>query len=111
MAKPRKTTSGKKATRPAARTTPRPAGKKTPHKRTQKAARVSLSDRNADHATPALKALPVEPAVFRVQGSMSTFGGPHDFGMSPSEGLALFEPNDLDDPRHCELFLPSQPPG
>ena len=104
MAKPRKTTSGKKATRPT-------AAKKTTRKRTQKAARVSLSDRNADHATPALKALPVEPAVFRVQGSMSTFGGPHDFGMSPSEGLALFEPNDLDDPRHCELFLPSQPPG
>ncbi|MFL6539160.1 MAG: hypothetical protein ACJ8HU_00190, partial [Chthoniobacterales bacterium] len=70
MAKPRKTTSGKKATRPT-------AAKKTTRKRTQKAARVSLSDRNADHATPALKALPVEPAVFRVQGSMSTFGGPH----------------------------------
>lgn len=42
---------------------------------------------------------------------MSTFGGPHDFGMSPSEGLALFEPRDLDDPRHRDLFLPAQPPG
>ncbi len=42
---------------------------------------------------------------------MSTFGGPHDFGMSPSKGLALFEPEDLPDPRHRDLFLPAQPPG
>lgn len=50
-------------------------------------------------------------AVFRVQGPMSTFGGPHDTGMSPSEGLALFERQDLQDPRHRDLFLPAQPPG
>lgn len=42
---------------------------------------------------------------------MSTFGGPHDFGMSPSEGLALFDRPDLQDPRHKDLFLPAQPPG
>jgi N-acetylmuramoyl-L-alanine amidase len=66
---------------------------------------------NVDHATrPAGN--PLQPrAVFRVQGPMSTFGGPKDTGMSPSEGLALFEREDLQDPRFRELFLPSQPSG
>jgi hypothetical protein len=111
MAKPRKTTSGKKTARRAATKAPSAAPKKTPRKAAKKTTVVALNDRNSDHATPILKALPVEPAVFRVRGPMSTFGGPHDFGMSPSEGLALFEPNDLDDPRHRDLFLAAQPPG
>lgn len=42
---------------------------------------------------------------------MSTFGGPHDTGMSPSEGLALFEPPDLTNPKYADLFLPAPPPG
>ena len=42
---------------------------------------------------------------------MSTFGGPHDTGMTASEGLALFDTPDLHDPRHRDLFLPAQPPG
>ncbi len=28
--------------------------------------------------------------IFRVEGKMSTFGGPKDAGMQPDEGLALF---------------------
>lgn len=45
---------------------------------------------------------------FSVQGKMSTFGGPKDFGMTPSEGLAIA------DGHYQELksyFLPQQPPG
>ena len=49
--------------------------------------------------------------VFSVRGRMATFGGPQDFGMSPSEGLALFNPADLKNPAHRDLFLPAQPPG
>ena len=60
-------------------------------------------------AAPAKK----QPAkiLFHVEGKMSTFGGPNDHGMSPSEGLALFEPHDLDDPKYADLFLPAPPPG
>ncbi len=29
-------------------------------------------------------------------GTMSTFGGPEDMGVSPSEGLALCEPHEMD---------------
>lgn len=42
---------------------------------------------------------------------MSTFGGPLDTGVSPSEGLALFERPDLTNPAHSSLFLRTQPPG
>lgn len=44
-------------------------------------------------------------------GKMSTFGGPKDKGVSPTEGLALFEPEDLGKPVAEGLFLPEQPPG
>jgi hypothetical protein len=49
--------------------------------------------------------------VFQTEGKMSTFGGPHDTGMSPSEGLALFDKSDLSNPKHVGLFLPAPPPG
>jgi N-acetylmuramoyl-L-alanine amidase len=42
---------------------------------------------------------------------MSTFGGPHDHGMSPEEGLALFSDQHLKDPKYAYLFLPANPPG
>jgi len=51
------------------------------------------------------------PPTFQVTGKMSTFGGPDDHGMSPTEGLALFEPVDASDPRYSYLFLPAPPPG
>src|SRR5216117_3888960 len=57
--------------------------------------------------TPAVDQTP----LFRVEGKMSTFGGPHDTGMSPTEGLALFEPPDLQNPNYAGLFLPAPPPG
>jgi hypothetical protein len=50
-------------------------------------------------------------SIFQVTGKMSTFGGPDDHGMGPNEGLALFEPIDLNDPRYSYLFLSAPPPG
>src|SRR5438034_1914180 len=52
-----------------------------------------------------------EKILFRVEGKMSTFGGPLDFGMQPDEGLALFSQLDLEDPKYADLFLPAPPPG
>jgi hypothetical protein len=66
---------------------------------------------DSDHATATEGNILPPPALFRVQGPMSTFGGPLDTGVTPSEGLALFEREDLRDPRHSDLFLPAQPPG
>jgi hypothetical protein len=57
------------------------------------------------------KAAPPEEILFRVEGKMSTFGGPHDLGMSADEGLALFTKLDLQDPKYAYLFLPAPPPG
>src|SRR6476659_5260603 len=57
------------------------------------------------------KIQPVEEILFRVEGKMSTFGGPTDTGMSATEGLALFTPADLQDPKYSCLFLPTPPPG
>ena len=42
---------------------------------------------------------------------MSTFGGPHDLGVGPDEGLALFGKSDLKDPTYAYLFLPAPPAG
>src|SRR5947207_14836153 len=60
-----------------------------------------------------VRPLPVQPEeiLFRVEGKMSTFGGPHDLGMSPDEGLALFTKPDLQNPKYAYLFLPAPPPG
>jgi len=60
---------------------------------------------------PATKIPPVEEILFRVEGKMSTFGGPKDTGMSTDEGLALFAPADLQNPKYSYLFLPTPPPG
>lgn len=50
------------------------------------------------------KIQPLEEILFRVEGKMSTFGGPRDTGMSADEGLALFTPADLQDPKYSYLF-------
>ena len=42
---------------------------------------------------------------------MSTFGGPLDRGMSPTEGLALLMFSDIKVPHFAGLFLPEQPEG
>jgi N-acetylmuramoyl-L-alanine amidase len=57
------------------------------------------------------KIAPVEEILFRVEGRMSTFGGPRDTGMSADEGLALFTQADLQNPKYSYLFLPTPPPG
>src|SRR5437773_4153499 len=57
------------------------------------------------------KIQPPEEILFRVEGKMSTFGGPRDTGMSADEGLALFTPADLQNPKYSYLFLPAPPPG
>ena len=57
------------------------------------------------------KIQPVEEILFRVEGKMSTFGGPTDKGMSATEGLALFTPADLQNPKYSYLFLPTSPAG
>ena len=46
-----------------------------------------------------------------MEGKMSTFGGPHDFGMAADEDLALFTRRDLQDQKYAYLFLPAPPPG
>jgi hypothetical protein len=52
-----------------------------------------------------------EKILFRVEGKMSTFGGPHDLGMAANEDLALFTKADLQNPKYSYLFLPAPPPG
>ena len=44
-----------------------------------------------------------------VRGKASWFGGPGDTGVSPSEGLALYDHSDV--ASHPDLFLPAQPHG
>ena len=79
--------------------------------------KAKSSSRKRQHKLPrkvsAARPLPAQPEeiLFRVEGKMSTFGGPHDLGMSPDEGLALFSNADLKDPKYSYLFLPAPPPG
>jgi hypothetical protein len=98
----RKPRSGKPASRRSPRKPPKTAkpSSRKPQKKVKK--RVA--------ATPPSVAQP-EEILFRVEGKMSTFGGPHDLGMSPDEGLALFGNADLKDPKYSYLFLPAPPPG
>ena len=60
-----------------------------------------------------VRPLPAQPEeiLFRVEGKMSTFGGPHDLGMAANEDLALFTKVDLQNPKYSYLFLPAPPPG
>lgn len=44
-----------------------------------------------------------------ISGKMSVFGGPHDLGVQPDEGLALVEPAEIG--LFPGIFLPQQPPG
>jgi hypothetical protein len=62
-------------------------------------------------ARPGKKKKAPAKVLFQVEGKMSTFGGPHDLGMSADEGLALFSKPDLENPKYAYLFLPAPPPG
>jgi len=61
----------------------------------------------------AVRPLPAQPGeiLFRVEGKMSAFGGPHGLGMAANEDLALFTKADLQNPKYAYLFLPAPPPG
>lgn len=90
------------------------APQRSPRKaRVTKKAKSSKSRLKLPGKAAAVRPLPPQPEeiLFRVEGKMSTFGGPHDLGMSPDEGLALFSNADLKDPRYSYLFLPAPPPG
>jgi hypothetical protein len=61
----------------------------------------------------AARPLPAQPEeiLFRVEGKMSTFGGPHDLEMAANKDLALFTKADLQNPKYAYLLLPAPPPG
>jgi len=112
MAQKRKPSKKKK---PAAK---RPQRKKSAAKRPQRKKPAARRPQHKKPAAkrpqskkPATKIPPVEEILFRVEGKMSTFGGPKDTGMSTDEGLALFAPADLQNPKYSYLFLPTPPPG
>ena len=87
----------------------KPSKKKSAAKRPQ---RKKPAAKRPQRKKPAEKKIqPVEEILFRVEGKMSTFGGPKDTGMSADEGLALFSPADLQNPKYSYLFLPTPPPG
>jgi hypothetical protein len=78
----------------------------------RKASKKKQAAKRPQRKKPAKRKIqPVEEILFRVEGKMSTFGGPKDTGMSATEGLALFAPSDLQDPKYSYLFLPTPPPG
>ena len=92
--------------KPAAK---RPQQKKPAAKRPQ---RKKPAAKRPQRKKPAKKKIQaIEEILFRAEGKMSTFGGPKDTGMSADEGLALFSPTDLQNPKYSYLFLPTQPPG
>ena len=87
----------------------KPSKKKSAAKRPQ---RKKPAAKRPQRKKPVEKKIqPVEEILFQVQGKMSTFGGPRDTGMSADEGLALFSPADLQNPKYSYLFLPTPPPG
>src|SRR6059058_3102214 len=79
--------------------------------------RTKCSSRKSQSKPPtkvaAVRQLPAQPEkiLFRVEGKMSTFGGPHDLGMAANEDVALFSKADLQNPKYTYLFLPASPPG
>ncbi len=91
-----------------------PASRRSPRKvRVTKKAKHSKSRSKLPRKAAAVRPLPSQPEeiLFRVEGKMSTFGGPHDLGMAANEDLALFTKADLQDPKYAYLFLPASPPG
>ena len=96
----------------SAKPTSRPSSRKA--RLTKKAQSSSRKSRlKLPRKTAAVRPLPAQPEeiLFRVEGKMSTFGGPHDLGMTANEDLALFTKADLQDPKYAYLFLPASPPG
>jgi hypothetical protein len=133
----RKPKSSKRATRrssqkPRAPKTAKSSRRKSAHKRksharkpTSRRALKTTRTRKTGKSSPrkprpnlrksvaAVRPLPAQPEeiLFRVEGKMSTFGGPQDLGMAANEDLALFTKADLQNPKYSYLFLPAPPPG
>jgi hypothetical protein len=86
----------------------RKSGKQKPPKTAK-----SPSRKPQARKTVTVRPLPAQPEeiLFRVEGKMSTFGGPHGLGMAANEDLALFTKADLQNPKYAYLFLPAPPPG
>ncbi len=99
----------------------KPRSRKSASRRSPRKARVTKKAKSSSRKSrlklprkaAAVRPLPpqLEEILFRVEGKMSTFGGPHDLGMSPDEGLALFSNADLKNPKYSYLFLPAPPPS
>jgi hypothetical protein len=92
----------------------KPASRRSPRKPPKTAKPSSQKpQKKVTKRVAAVRPLPAQPEeiLFRAEGKMSTFGGPHDLGMSPDEGVALFSNADLKDPKYSYLFLPVPPPG
>src|SRR5215813_13235359 len=93
------------------------SGKSAPRRLQQKPPKATTRPRKpeARKAVPKRPLRPPPPApeeiLLRVEGKMSTFGGPQDSGMAANEDLALFTKADLQDPKYAYLFLPAPPPG
>src|SRR5438045_9278423 len=80
-------------------------------KRAKSASRKSQS--KPPRKIAAVRPLPAQPEeiLFRVEGKMSTFGGPHDLGMAANEDLALVSKADLQNPKSTYFFLPAFTPA
>jgi hypothetical protein len=94
----------------------RPATRRSPQKPriTKKAKSSSRKSRSKlPRKVTEVRPLPAQPEeiLFRVEGKMSIFGGPHDLGMAANEDLAFFTRVDFQDPKYAYLFLPASPPG
>jgi N-acetylmuramoyl-L-alanine amidase len=99
----------------------KPRSRKSASRRSPRKARVTKKAKSSSRKSrlklprkaAAVRPLPAQPEeiLFRVEGKMSTFGGPHDLGMAADEDLALFTKADLQDPKYAYLFLPASPPG
>jgi len=107
--KPSKKKPGAKRSRRKKPAAKRPQRKSPTAKHPQR--KKSAAKRPQRKQPPQKKIQPIEEILFRVEGKMSTFGGPKDTGMSADEGLALFTPADLQNPKYSYLFLPAPPPG
>lgn len=91
------------------------SGKAASRRSQQKPRKKAKSKSRKPRAKKAVAPRPLPPQpeeiLFRVEGRMSTFGGPQDLGMAANEDLALFTKADLQDPKYSYLFLPAPPPG
>jgi N-acetylmuramoyl-L-alanine amidase len=66
----------------------------------------AISDKDSGDIEPP-EPEPPSDVLFAASGTCSTFGGPDDTGVSPSEGLAMWY-----EPEECPwLMLPKSPPG